>query len=41
MVRGAKDLTTLVEQTLSAHTNIAAGDELPIIGSLAQRIGIS
>ncbi|MDF0545410.1 sulfotransferase [Sphingobium sp. H39-3-25] len=29
--------TTLVEQTLSAHPDIAAGDELPIIHQLADR----
>lgn len=29
--------TTLVEQTLTAHPQIAAGDELPIIHSIAQR----
>ncbi|MBV2150043.1 sulfotransferase [Sphingobium sp. AS12] len=29
--------TTLIEQTLSAHPDIAAGDELPIIGQLAER----
>lgn len=29
--------TTLVEQTLSTHPDIAAGDELPIIGQLAER----
>lgn len=29
--------TTLVEQTLSRHANIAGGDELPIVGSLTQR----
>ncbi|WP_240700319.1 tetratricopeptide repeat-containing sulfotransferase family protein [Sphingomonas gei] len=29
--------TTLVEQTLSSHPQISAGDELPIIGSIAQR----
>jgi Tfp pilus assembly protein PilF len=28
--------TTLVEQTLSAHPNIAAGDELPYIGEITQ-----
>jgi tetratricopeptide (TPR) repeat protein len=30
--------TTLVEQTLSRHANIAGGDELPIIGNLARRM---
>jgi tetratricopeptide (TPR) repeat protein len=30
--------TTLVEQTLSAHPNIAAGDELPFIGEITQTI---
>ena len=30
--------TTMVEQTLSAHPKIAAGDELPIIGELTQLI---
>ncbi|PKP94117.1 MAG: pilus assembly protein [Alphaproteobacteria bacterium HGW-Alphaproteobacteria-16] len=30
--------TTLVEQTLSSHPQIAAGDELPIIGHLAERM---
>ncbi len=30
--------TTLVEQTLSSHPSIAAGDELPIIGGLTQRL---
>ncbi|MEP9360950.1 sulfotransferase [Sphingomonas sp. KR3-1] len=29
--------TTLVEQTLISHPNISAGDELPIIHSIAQR----
>ncbi|RIA46326.1 sulfotransferase family protein [Hephaestia caeni] len=29
--------TTLVEQTLSAHPEIAAGDELPIVHQLAER----
>ncbi|CAM8663074.1 tetratricopeptide repeat-containing sulfotransferase family protein [Sphingobium cupriresistens] len=29
--------TTLVEQTLSAHPGIAAGDELPIVNQLADR----
>lgn len=29
--------TTLVEQTLSSHPEISAGDELPIIHSIAQR----
>lgn len=29
--------TTLIEQTLSAHPNIAAGDELPIINQIADR----
>jgi len=28
--------TTMIEQTLSAHPRISAGDELPIIGELAQ-----
>jgi tetratricopeptide (TPR) repeat protein len=30
--------TTMVEQTLSAHPKIAAGDELPIVGELTQLI---
>ncbi len=30
--------TTLVEQTLASHPSIAAGDELPIIGTLAPRM---
>ena len=30
--------TTLVEQTLSAHPSIAAGDELPLIGDLAAMV---
>ena len=29
--------TTLVEQTLTAHPNISAGDELPFINSIVQR----
>ncbi|ATY34223.1 tetratricopeptide repeat-containing sulfotransferase family protein [Sphingomonas psychrotolerans] len=29
--------TTLVEQTLNSHPNISAGDELPIVNSIAQR----
>ncbi|WCM28026.1 sulfotransferase [Sphingomonas sp. QA11] len=29
--------TTLVEQTLTSHPNVSAGDELPIIGSIAER----
>lgn len=29
--------TTLVEQTLTSHTNIAAGDELPIINGIVAR----
>lgn len=29
--------TTLVEQTLSSHPNIAAGDELPIINAITER----
>ncbi|WP_165190135.1 tetratricopeptide repeat-containing sulfotransferase family protein [Caulobacter soli] len=31
--------TTLVEQTLSSHPAIAAGDELPLIGQLTERLG--
>jgi len=31
--------TTLVEQTLASHPAIAAGDELPIIVNLAERLG--
>ncbi|WP_346344652.1 sulfotransferase [Sphingomonas sp. dw_22] len=30
--------TTLVEQTLSLHSEISAGDELPIVNSLADRV---
>ena len=30
--------TTLVEQTLSAHPCVAAGDELPLIGDLAEMV---
>ena len=30
--------TTLVEQTLSAHPSVAAGDELPLVGDLAAMV---
>jgi len=30
--------TTLVEQTLSAHPRISAGDELPLVGQIAARL---